>query len=78
MHAYNTINFPVSTFIFVSPEYSSFMEFSTQEYRIRLPFPTPGDLSEPGIEPESPVPHALAGRLFPTAPPEKPNYTSIL
>ena len=54
------------------------MEFSTQEYRIRLPFPTPGDLSEPGIEPESLMPHALAGRFFTTAPPEKPNYTSIL
>ena len=27
------------------------MEFSRQEYRRGLPFPSPGDLSDPGIEP---------------------------
>ena len=27
------------------------MEFSRQEYRSGLPFPSPGDLSDPGIEP---------------------------
>ena len=43
--------------------------FSRQEYRTRLPFPTPGDLSDPGIKPESP---ALAGRFFTTEPPGKP------
>ena len=32
-----------------------------QEYWSRLPFPTPGDLPDPGIEPASP---ALAGRFF--------------
>ena len=32
-----------------------FMEFSRQEYWIRLPFPFPGDLPHPGIEPRSPV-----------------------
>ena len=78
MHAYDTINFPVSTFVFVSPEYNSSMEFSRQEFRIRLPFPTLGDLPDPGIEPESLMPHALAGRFFITASPEKPNYTGIL
>ena len=32
----------------------SFMEFSRLEYWGGLPFPPPGDLPDPGIEPESP------------------------
>ena len=31
------------------------MGFSRQEYWSGLPFPPPGDLSDPGIEPESPA-----------------------
>ena len=31
------------------------MEFSGQEYWSRLPFPTPGYLPDPGIEPMSPA-----------------------
>ena len=31
------------------------MEFSRQEYWNGLPFPFPGDLTDPGIEPRSPV-----------------------
>ena len=31
------------------------MEFSRQEYWSGLPFPSPGDLPNPGIEPESPT-----------------------
>ena len=31
------------------------MEFSRQEYWSGLPFPTPGDLPDPGIEPGSPT-----------------------
>ena len=31
------------------------MEFSRQEYRSRLPFPSPGDLLGPGIRPRSPA-----------------------
>ena len=46
------------------------MEFSRQEYWSGLPFPSPGDLSDPGIKPVSP---ALAGRFFTTGPPEEPN-----
>ena len=34
--------------------------FPGQEYWSRLPFPPPGDLPGPGIEPESP---ALAGKV---------------
>ena len=40
------------------------MGFSRQEYRRGLPFPTPGDLPDPGIEPMSP---ALRGRFFTTS-----------
>ena len=31
------------------------MEFSSEEYWSRLPFPSPGDLPNPGIEPRSPA-----------------------
>ena len=31
------------------------MKFSRQEYWSGLPFPSPGDLPNPGIEPRSPV-----------------------
>ena len=46
--------------------------FPRQEYWSRLPFPTPGDLPDPEIEPESPVAHALPGGFFTTEPPGKP------
>ena len=39
------------------------MEFSRQEYRNGLPFSSPGDLPEPGIEPGSP---ALQADSLPT------------
>ena len=48
------------------------MGFPRQEYWSGLPFPSPGDLTEPGIKPESPESPALAGRFFNTLPPEKP------
>ena len=35
------------------------LEFSRQEYWNGLPFPTPGNLPDPGIEPMSPVFPAL-------------------
>ena len=38
------------------------LEVSRQEYWSRLPFPTPGDLPDPGIEPESLA--SPAGRFF--------------
>ena len=43
------------------------MEFSRQEYWSGVPFPTPGDLSDPGTELASLVPLALAGRFFITS-----------
>ena len=48
------------------------MEFSRQEYWSGLPFPTPGDLPDPGMEPGTPVAPALAGGLFTAEPPGKP------
>ena len=48
------------------------MEFSRQEYWSGLPFPSPGDLSNPGIKPTSFVSLALADRFFTTLPPGKP------
>ena len=39
------------------------MGFSRQEYRSGLPFPSPGDLPNPGIEPKSP---ALQADSLPT------------
>ena len=37
------------------------MGLSLQEYWSGLPFPTPGDLPNPGMEPTSPVSPTLAG-----------------
>ena len=34
---------------------SSAMDFSRQEYWSGLPFPSPGDLTDPGIKPRSPA-----------------------
>ena len=46
--------------------------FFRQEYWSGLPFPSPGDLPDPGIEPASLMPPALAGRLFTTSAPGEP------
>ena len=46
------------------------MEFSRQEHWSGLPFPSPGDLPDPGIKLSS---LALAGRRFTTVPSGKPN-----
>ena len=48
------------------------MGFSRPDYRSGLPFPSPGDLSNPGIEPTSPVSFARAGKFFTAEPPGKP------
>ena len=50
------------------------MGFSRQEYWSELPFPPPGDLPDPGLEPESP---ALASRFFTTEPPGKPSVYAL-
>ena len=43
------------------------MEFSRQEYCSGLPFPSPGDLPDPGIEPASLTSPALASGFFTTS-----------
>ena len=45
------------------------MGFPRQEYWSGLPFPSPGELPDPGIKPTTP---ALAGGFFTTEPPGKP------
>ena len=40
---------------------------TTERLTLLLPFPTPGNLPDPGIEPESLASSALAGRLFTTS-----------
>ena len=42
-------------------------EFSRQEYWSGLPFPSPGDLPDPGIEPRSPT---LQADTLPSEPPQ--------
>ena len=46
------------------------MRFSRQEYWSGLPFPSPGDLPNPGIEPWCP---ALQADALPSESPRKPN-----
>ena len=48
------------------------MGFSRQECWSGLPFPSPGDLPDPGIELGSP---ALQADALPSEPPGKPQYT---
>ena len=53
------------------------MGFPRQEYWSGLPFPTPGDLPNTGIEPTSLASPASAGRLFITVPPGKPGWSEF-
>ena len=46
--------------------------FFRAEYWSGLPFSPPGDLPDPGTEPESPVPPALQADSLPTEPSGKP------
>ena len=43
------------------------MGFSRQRYWRGVPFPTPGDLPDPGIQPVSPATPAVARRFFTTS-----------
>ena len=45
--------------------------FSRQEYWSKLPFPSPGDLLNPGLEPKSPT---LQPDSLPSEPPGKSSY----
>ena len=50
------------------------MGFSRQEYQGGLPFPSPGDLPDPGIRPGSP---ALQAEALPSEPPGKPSSKAV-
>ena len=51
------------------------MEFSRQEYWSGLPFPSPGDLPDPGMKPRS---STFQADSLPSEPLEKPNFTMEL
>ena len=53
----------------IAHQASPFRRFSRQEYWSGLPFRSPGDLTDPGIEPRSP---ALQADALPSEPPGKP------
>ena len=51
------------------------IKFSSQEYWSVLPFPSSGELPDPGIDPRLP---ALSADSLPSEPPEKPLYAELL
>ena len=55
--------------LFATPWTIQFMDFSRPEYWSEQPFPSPGDLPNPGIEPRSPT---LQAGSLPAEPQEKP------
>ena len=62
--------------LFVTPWTAAYqappsMGFSRQEYLSGVPFPSPGDLPDPGIKPGSP---ALQADSVPTEPPGKLHF----
>jgi len=59
----------LSTLWTIAYQAPPFMGFSRQESWSRLPFPSPGDLPNPGIEPQSP---AMQADTLPSEPPRKP------
>ena len=61
--------------LFVTPWTPLSVEFPRQEYCSGLPFPSPGDLPDPGIELTSPT---LTCRFFTTEPAGKSTDTSPL
>ena len=54
------------------------MGFSRQEYWSGLPFPSPGDLPNPGIEPPSFESPEKVGRFFFLLPPEPPGKPQVM
>ena len=62
----------------VAYQASPSMGFSRQEYWSRLPFPSPGDLPDPGIEPRSPTSEADALTSEPPGKPHCPLRKAIL
>ena len=78
LHIYNTVKVKVKSLshvrLFVTPWTVAYqaplsMGFSRQEYWSGLPFPSPGDLPDPGIEPGFPT---LEADALTSEPPAKP------
>ena len=69
MHAQLRPNFATPRTVALQAPLS--MGFSRQEYCSVLPFPSPGDILDPGIETMS---HILAGGFFTAEPPGKAQY----
>ena len=67
--------FATSWIIFSQASFS--MEFSRQGSWSWLPFPTLGDLPDPGMKPVFLVSPKLAGGLFTTVPPGKPIFIYV-
>ena len=63
-----------STLWTVAYQASPSMGFSRQEYWSGLPFPSPGDLPDPGTEPGFPT---LGADTLTSEPPEKPPYIEL-
>ena len=60
--------------LFATPWTIEFMEFSRPEYGSGYPFPSPGDLLKPGIEPRS---STLQADSLPPEPQVKPKNTAV-
>ena len=54
------------------------IKFSKKEYWSGLPFPSPGDLPDPEMEPPSPVSPTLAGRFLSKATCEAQDLSSFI
>ena len=57
---------------------SSVHRILRQEFQSGLPVPSPGDLPDPGIEPESLISPGLAGRVFIISISEKSTFTIMI
>ena len=72
MHSHSVMSDSFATPRTVAHQAPLSMEFSWEEYWSGLPFPSPGDLPDPGIESTSLTSAVLAGGFFITALPWKP------
>ena len=67
LHVYSLVSDSWWSHGLCSPPGSSSLKIFQQEYLNVFPFPTPGDHSDPGIDPTSLETPALAGMLFITS-----------
>ena len=78
VHVHSVVSDSYSTPQTVARQASLSIEFSRHEYWNGLPFPAPGDLPDPGIEPTSLLCTALTEVFFTTGSPEKPTEIPII